>query len=590
MLRENVEGTPKYDEVGIAERLQLGWVPDREPDIRDRGGRAVKTAWVQERENQLALLDTCFGALQPEESLCFFYAKRTPMSEQSRRVIVGVGRVLSVGEGHTLLPRIWIIRRARERALQPPCPLGENVLDASEERFDPVIVRVATGPGERAYQLDRLVQCRAIIRREALSRKKGKPHTAEHDWRKHVDKGLDTPLPHVPAEREMEVLARTEKAVALEQLFRSRLCVLVGSAGTGKTTLLRMLCSMPGLAENGLLLLAPTGKARVRLEEQTKMRGAGQTLAQFLIHYQRYDGRTGAYFPNRRAPRCGEYRTVIVDECSMLTEEQLAALIDSLTNVERLVLVGDPRQLPPIGAGRPFVDIVKEVKPADIEERDPIYVETFIPRCGPSYAELTINQRQQGETRADRLLASHFSGLHQGSLAEYRRYAGDENSEIARRLTNLFTSPIPGFHNHGSRAWHDLLLGASRTARRPGLSVSMGAKTRGVFGGRNQAPRGRGRHGRHAHRNTRASGFSGDRIGHRRGDPRLMTGSPATTIETIEAFGDCLQPPGLDPPSRLDASARSPYDSCCPDATSESRRIRSGQHQQRNRNDRRRLH
>ena len=443
MLRENVEGTPKYDEVGIAERLQLGWVPDREPDIRDRGGSAVKTAWVQERENQLALLDTCFGALQPEESLCFFYAKRTPMSEQSRRVIVGVGRVLSVGEGHTLLPRIWIIRRARERALQPPCPLGENVLDASEERFDPVIVRVATGPGERAYQLDRLVQCRAIIRREVLSRKKGKPHTAEHDWRKHVDKGLDTPLPHVPAEREMEVLARTEKAVALEQLFRSRLCVLVGSAGTGKTTLLRMLCSMPGLAENGLLLLAPTGKARVRLEEQTKMRGAGQTLAQFLIHYQRYDGRTGAYFPNRRAPRCGEYRTVIVDECSMLTEEQLAALIDSLTNVERLVLVGDPRQLPPIGAGRPFVDIVKEVKPADIEERDPIYVETFIPRCGPSYAELTINQRQQGETRADRLLASHFSGLHQGSLAEYRRYAGDENSEIARRLTNLFTSPIP---------------------------------------------------------------------------------------------------------------------------------------------------
>ena len=98
MLRENVEGNPKYGEVGIAERLQLGWVPDREPDIRDRGGRAIETAWVQERENQLALLDTCFGAIRPEESLCFFYAKRTPLSEQSRRVIVGVGRVLSVGE------------------------------------------------------------------------------------------------------------------------------------------------------------------------------------------------------------------------------------------------------------------------------------------------------------------------------------------------------------------------------------------------------------------------------------------------------------------------------------------------------------
>ena len=338
----------------------------------------------------------------------------------------------AAAEGHALLPRTWIIRRASERALQPPCPLGENVLDASEERFDPVIERVATGPGERAYQLDRLVQCRAIIRREVLGRKKGKPHTAEHDWRKLVDDGLDKPLPDKPAERKVEKLARTEKAAALEQLFRSRLCVLVGSAGTGKTTLLRMLCLMPGLAKKGLLLLAPTGKARVRLEGQTKMRGAGQTLAQFLIHHRRYDGRTGAYFPNRRGPRCGDYRTVIVDECSMLTEEQLAALIDSLTNVERLVLVGDPRQLPPIGAGRPFVDIVKEVKPTEIEERAPTDVETFIPRCGPGYAELIINQRQPGETRADRLLASHFSGqpLDPGTDAVFDTVAGGRDKRL----------------------------------------------------------------------------------------------------------------------------------------------------------------
>ena len=98
MLRENVEGAAKGGEIGIAERLKIGWVPDREPDIRNHQGRHVETDWVQERENQLALLDTFFNALRPEESLCFFYAKRTPLSEQSRRVIIGVGRVLSVGE------------------------------------------------------------------------------------------------------------------------------------------------------------------------------------------------------------------------------------------------------------------------------------------------------------------------------------------------------------------------------------------------------------------------------------------------------------------------------------------------------------
>ena len=43
----------------------------------------------------------------------------------------------------------------------------------------------------------------------------------------------------------------------------------------------------------------------------------------------------------------------------MLTEEMLAALIQALKGVHRLILIGDPRQLPPIGAGRPFVDIVE---------------------------------------------------------------------------------------------------------------------------------------------------------------------------------------------------------------------------------------
>ena len=342
-----------------------------------------------------------------------------PADERRVRALVVDLLEHAAAEGHTLLPRSWVIRRARERALQPPCPLGENVLDACEETFPPVVARAATRAGEPAYQVDRLIECRTLIRREVLGRKKGKPHTADLDWRGFVDAGLGVPLPRPPQERELEERARREKAGALDQLFRSRLCVLIGRAGTGKTTLLRMLCSLPGLAEKGLLLLAPTGKARVRLEDQTGMRGAGQTLAQFLIRQQRYDGETGAYFPKRNAPRCGDYRTVIVDECSMLTEEQLAALIDSLRNVERFVLVGDPRQLPPIGAGRPFVDIVRELEPENVE--------TFFPRCGPGYAEITIPRRQKGEAGADMLLASYFSGrsLDPGADAVF-----DETEEV----------------------------------------------------------------------------------------------------------------------------------------------------------------
>ena len=252
------------------------------------------------------------------------------------------------------------------------------------------------------------MECRTILRKEILGRKRGRPHEAVHDWRSIVNEELNKSLPKDWDEPELEERARTEKAAALEQMFRSRLSVLIGSAGTGKTTLLKMLCSL--LPEQDVLLLAPTGKARVRLEEQTERRGSGQTLAQFLIGLHRYNGDTGAYFPSRKAPRCADYRTVIVDECSMLTEEQLAALIDALRNVERLVLVGDPCQLPPIGAGRPFSDIVRELEPPELERAERTNTNTFVPRCAPGYAELTITRRQQGSSRADMLLASHFNG------------------------------------------------------------------------------------------------------------------------------------------------------------------------------------
>ena len=94
--------------------------------------------------------------------------------------------------------------------------------------------------------------------------------------------------------------------------------------------------------------------------------------------------------------------TVIVDECSMLTEEMLAALIESLRKVDRLILVGDYRQLPPIGAGRPFIDIVSLLQPEAFEEAKP--------HVARGFAELMIPRRQGTAERDDLLLASWFGG------------------------------------------------------------------------------------------------------------------------------------------------------------------------------------
>ena len=102
-------------------------------------------------------------------------------------------------------------------------------------------------------------------------------------------------------------------------------------------------------------------------------------------------------------PKATGFGTVIIDEASMLTEDMLGALLDALQGVKRLILVGDPAQLPPIGAGRPFVDIIAKLRPPDYE--------SLFPRVTMGYAELTIERRQIGDTRPDLRLARWFSGM-----------------------------------------------------------------------------------------------------------------------------------------------------------------------------------
>jgi len=138
-----------------------------------------------------------------------------------------------------------------------------------------------------------------------------------------------------------------------------------------------------------------------------KCRHEAHTLAQFLGQWgKRYDSETGAYRMTR-GEKFKSAKTVIVDESSMLTEDMLGALVDALQGVERLILVGDPRQLPPIGAGRPFVDVVRFLTPGNLDG-------TF-PKVGKGYAELTIQRRHKkaGKTASfpvDLQLANWFSG------------------------------------------------------------------------------------------------------------------------------------------------------------------------------------
>ncbi len=307
-------------------------------------------------------------------------------------------------QGDTLAPRSMAINEIRSLPIEPACPLDKDLLAVVEPYFAGAINIKAMSDGMPAYQLQELTDLGEIIHDQVEKRIKGKRHKIDVNWRQRLDTELKAiPDDYTDDQKDREEKARTEKTAALRELAESRFSILIGPAGTGKTTLLSVLCSIPKIAEGGILLLAPTGKARVKMQQTTKNKA--YTLAQFLRQHDRYDDHTGIYHTSDK-PKVDLGKTIIVDEASMLTENQLGALLDAIKGVERIIIVGDPRQLPPIGAGRPFVDIVTRLTPDSID--------AIFPKVATGYTELTVSRRQDGVNREDLQLAQWFSGRETG--------------------------------------------------------------------------------------------------------------------------------------------------------------------------------
>lgn len=313
--------------------------------------------------------------------------------------------------GDTLIPREVIVtslrRQDQARDEQQTLVTADLLRVAEKMLFEGEVRVVEMADGKPAYQLERLGAAGDLIQRTVNKRRGASRHNLSVNWRARLDDLLG---PIGNTDPDIEKRARREKSAALNELANARISVLIGSAGTGKTTLLSVLLSHTEISKGGVVLLAPTGKARVRMEEvisRTRQDTiTAYTLAQFLNRTGRYNKDTQRYILNGQPPK-KEGRTVIVDESSMLTEEMLAALIEALTGIDRLILVGDPRQLPPIGAGKPFVDIILRLKPEKFTPDSP--------RVGPSYAELTVPRRQNpgqsGSQDLDSLeLAEWFGG------------------------------------------------------------------------------------------------------------------------------------------------------------------------------------
>jgi exodeoxyribonuclease V alpha subunit len=156
-------------------------------------------------------------------------------------------------------------------------------------------------------------------------------------------------LDHDPGESAPDEEITEEQWAAVRGAFGSRVSVLTGGPGVGKTRCTKEIVLAAEDADVKIALCAPTGRAARRLQETTGHEA--QTIHRML---EWVPGGDPGFGPGRPLP----VDLVIVDESSMLNLRLAEVLLEGLAETTHLVLVGDADQLPPIGAGKPFEDLI----------------------------------------------------------------------------------------------------------------------------------------------------------------------------------------------------------------------------------------
>jgi len=302
-------------------------------------------------------LDTIDRGMLPEGNFSHILSASEQITkDDSRRVRAVATTVLKEAAecGDTLLSLSELFEKIRSRfPKRRECKPDREVFEAEAE-FHQQLLWLSFDEEPNLAALRNLRDFEAeitdLIKRRV--KRTNSPPASPIDWDAALTEEFKEPI------TEREKVAQAEKIVALETLFTQRISVLTGSAGTGKTSALKVFldCLEKSEGRISVRLLAPTGKARVRLSSKTKRNAF--TIHQFLLSLDWFLPDIFVLKPQgggQVAPT-----TVIIDECSMVPTDLMGVLFRAIKMdmVQRLVLVGDPNQLPPIGPGRPFVDII----------------------------------------------------------------------------------------------------------------------------------------------------------------------------------------------------------------------------------------
>ena len=246
----------------------------------------------------------------------------------------------NAGNGHVFLPREKLLA-ATAQLVDVDTDMVETALDKLIDSFAVVEKPIAN---VRGCYLPRMYQAETFVAQRLLSMLR----TPVEQLRQ-VDKTIDA------IEKEQGVSYAPLQRQAVRMAAEGGVLLLTGGPGTGKTTSLRGIVALYRRMGLDVALLAPTGRAAKRLGEVTDC--DAQTIHRALgMSYNELTGQV-AFKKNGSDPL--EAHAVIVDEMSMVDLELMQALLEALRPGCRLVLVGDPDQLPSVGAGNVLGDLLR---------------------------------------------------------------------------------------------------------------------------------------------------------------------------------------------------------------------------------------
>ena len=212
------------------------------------------------------------------------------------------------------------------------------------------------------------------------------------------------------------------QVAAIRQAVNSKVMVLTGGPGTGKTTTTQGIIAALKTMGYSILLAAPTGRAAKRMSEATGMEA--KTIHR-LLEYNPADG----YKRNDENPLEGD--VLIVDECSMIDILLMNNLVKALPETMHLILVGDIDQLPSVGAGNVLRDIIDS-------ERVPVVRLTRIFRQAQT-SRIVMSAHAINEGK--------FPDISNGKDTDFFFIKNDDADAVATAIVDLVKNRLPkGYH------------------------------------------------------------------------------------------------------------------------------------------------